>query len=539
MGSRQTGTTGVSGSFTAGNPATGTVTLGNYPAAETFTYRASSPATATYKAKSEARTVTIVRCVKSDNLAYGVGYIDAGSSATPRYYHETTGVGRITKDFGGSGNGGDGGTWSGESWITKYNKTEGHLLQTYIKDVFKIVFYVKAGSSNVTISKLRIRDSYISSDSQGTNGLTGATIIYNGDPANTGLDKNEQQTVEVTLAEPLAQNDFVYVRFSASSSLYGVKLYSAGGDEVTSLAFSGEPEVDKYPGEAPFIRTAVQTTTPILSGGSITYKSSDESVATVNPATGEVTVLAPGRTTITAKLSAFGCFKEATATYSVAVKKCTDPVCTVAVTSGSARKCASESVTLTATAAAGASIQWYKDGAAISGEIGATLTTTAAGEYYATATKVCLQVSNTIEVENLAAPTAVALHDYYYIKAGRPRPAIPLFQLTNVKIDPSSFTMSHPDPAGCSYELREDGIVYLVGTPSASLSASTYDLTVTTANDCGFANASATLELRILEPTAKKQIAWIATGTKGQTLPGTPTASESTSHALYTYLNGF
>ncbi len=541
--------TGVSGSFTAGNPATGTVTLGNYPAAETFTYRASSPATATYKAKSETRTVTIVRCVKSDNLAYGVGYIDAGSSATPKYYHETTGVGRITKDFGSSGNSGSAETWSGESWITKYNKTEGHLLQTYIKDVFKIVFYVKAGSSNVTISKLRIRDSYISSDSQGTNGLTGATVVYNGNPSNTGLEKDKQQTVEVTLAEPLAQNDFVYVRFSASSSLYGVKLYSAGGDEVTSVAFSGEPEVEKYPGEAPFIKAAVQTTTPIHSGGSITYKSSDESVATVNPTTGEVTVLAPGRTTITAKLSAFGCFKEATATYSVAVKKCTDPVCTVAVTSGSARKCASESVTLTATAAAGAAIQWYKDGAAIPGEIGATLTTTAAGEYYATATKVCLQVSDTIEVVNLAAPTAVALHEYYYIKAGRPRPDIPLFKLTNVKIDPSSFTMNHPAPDGCIYELREDGIVYLVGTPSASLAASTNSLTVTTVNDCGFANASATLELHTLEPTAKKQIAWVAIGThldgsdvkptKGETLPGNPDTDKSTSHALYTYLKTY
>ncbi len=533
--------TGVSGSFTAGNPATGTVTLGNYPAAETFTYRASSPATGTWGAKTETRTVTITRCVKSDNLAYGVGYIDAGSSSKPRYYHETTGVGRITKDFGGSGNGGDGGTWSGESWITKYNKTEGHLLQTYIKDVFKIVFYVKAGSSNVTISKLRIRDSYISSDSQGKNGLTGATVIYNGDPLKTSLDKNEQQTVEVTLAEPLAQNDFVYVKFSESSSLYGVKLYSAGGDEVTSLAFSGETEVEKYPGDAPFIKAAAQTTTPIPSGGSITYKSSDESVATVNPTTGEVTVLAPGRTTITAKLSAFGCFKEATATYTIISKNCGDPKCTVAVTTGSARKCASESVTLTATAAAGAAIQWYKDGAAIPGEISSTLTTKAAGEYYATATKVCLQVSNTIEVEDLAAPTAVALHDYYYIKAGRERPDIPLFKLTNVKIDPSSFTMSHTAPDGCSYELREDGIIYLVGTPSTTLAASTYSLTVTTVNDCGFANASATLELRTLEPTAKKQIAWI--GCKGdgknqQPLPGTLDGSQSTDHSLYKYLTG-
>jgi len=539
--------TGVSGSFTAGNPATGTLTLGNYPAAETFTYRASSPATATYKAKSETRTVTIIRCVTANVVSYANTYIS--TSTAPKYYCEAEGIGRITKGKGSSSISASSSSYTGESWATKYCGNSDHSIQTYIGSVFKIVLYLKSGSNATQMSKLRYSDSHIASDGDGTDILSSSQIIYNDNPSQTNITKNNYETVTIILPTPMNKDGWVYFAFSKSVDLWGAKLYSAGGDEVTSLAFSGEPEVEKYPGEAPFIRTAVQTTTPIHSGGSITYKSSDESVATVNPTTGEVTVLAPGRTTITAKLSAFGCFKEATATYSVAVKKCTDPVCTVAVTSGSARKCASESVTLTATAAAGAAIQWYKDGAAIPGETGATLTTTAAGEYYATATKVCLQVSNTIEVENLAAPTAVALHEYYYIKAGRPRPDIPLFQLTNVKIDPSSFTMNHPAPDGCSYELREDGIVYLVGTPSASLAASTNSLTVTTVNDCGFANASATLELHTLEPTAKKQIAWVAIGThldgsdvkptKGETLPGNPDADKSTSHALYTYLSGF
>lgn len=540
---------GVSGSFTAGNPATGTVTLGNYPAAETFTYRASSPATATYKAKSETRTVTIVRCVKSDIVSYAEDITNAGDGAKPKYYCETSGVGRITKGKGSSSFSTSSSTYTGEAWATKYCGSGDHSIQTYQESVFKIVLYVKSGSSATTMNTLRYSDNYIGSDGDGTDILSTSQIIYNDNPGQTHITQNTFETVTIIPPTPMNKNGFIYFKFSSSINLWGAKLYSAGGDVVTSVAFSGEPEVEKYPGDAPFIKTATQTTTLIPSGGSITYKSSDESVATVNPTTGEVTVLTPGRTTITAKLSAFGCFKEATATYSVVVKNCGDPKCTIAVTSGSARKCAGESVTLTATAAAGAEIQWYKDDAAIPGETNSTLTTTTAGKYHATATKVCLQVSDTIEVVNLAAPTAVALHEYYYIKAGRPRPAIPLFQLTNVKIASSSFTMNHPAPEGCSYELREDGIIYLVGTPSASLATSTYDLTVTAANDCGFANASATLELRTLEPTAKKQIAWVAIGThldgsdvkptKGETLPGNPDADKSTSHALYTYLQNY
>lgn len=532
--------TGVSGSFTAGNPATGNVTLGNYPAAETFTYRASSPATATYKAKSETRTVTIVRCVKSDNLPY-VSPATDGKTTTPRYYCETSGVGKIMKDRGGSSISPSSGSYPGESWTTVYLKANNHSIQTYQRDVFKIVLYVYAESNNTHITTLKYSDSYMADDGDGTNILSSSQIIYNNNPSQASLTKNAYETAEITLSSPMSKDGWIYLSFSSSTRVYGVKLYSAGGDEVTSVAFSGETEIEKYPGDAPFIKAATQTTTLIPSGGSITYKSSDESVATVDPATGEVIVRAPGRTTITAKLDAFGCFKEARATYSLVAKKCSDPKCTVAVTSGSARKCAGESVTLTATAAAGAEIQWYKDGAAIPGETGLTLTTTTAGKYHATATKVCLQLSDTIEVVDLEAPTAVALHEYYYIKAGRPRPDIPLFKLTNVKIASSSFTMNHPAPAGCSYELREDGIVYLVGTPSTTLAASTYSLTVTTVNDCGFANASATLELRTLEPTAKKQIAWI--GCKGdgkhqQSLPGTLDGSQSTDHSLYKYLTG-
>ena len=102
--------------------------------------------------------------------------------------------------------------------------------------------------------------------------------------------------------------------------------------------------------------------------------------------------------------------------------------------------------------------------------------------------------------------------------------------------DPGAFTMNHLAPLGCSYELRDDGIVYLTGVPDGSLIATTYDLTVTAHNDCGYADASATLNLRQI---VAGQIAWVADGSKGQTLPGTVAASKITDHVLYQYLENF
>ena len=523
--------TGVTGSFTAGKPATGTVTLNSYPAASTFTYHVESPETSSFKPKTEENTVTIEICETPYNLPYGVGYVDAGSSSHPRYYHETAGVGRISKDFGTSGNAGSDASWSGESWIAKSNKSSGHLLQTYLDGVHKITYYVMAGSSNTTVNKLRISDSYISSDSQGEDGLEGATIVYNNDPTKTGLDKNVQQVVTIILAAPLQENAFVYIKFNNSSTVYGAKLYRAEGDEPTTIAFGGEAEIEKFAADAPFIKTAAQTTTPIMSGGSITYNSSDETVATVNANTGEVTPLSIGRTTITATLSASGCFKAATASYSLTVKKCTDPVCTI---SGSPYKCDGASVTLNATAAAGATFQWYKDGIALSGETSSTLTTNEEGEFYVIATLSCPQESNIITVTNLAAPTAAALHEYYYIRAGRVTPDIALFQLTNA----TSFNMSHDAPLGCHYELREDGIVYLAGVPDESLTVTSYDLTVTAHNACGFADATATMNLRQI---IEGKIAWVGCGDKGGDDPTEKAipASQGTGHTLYQYLENY
>ena len=525
---------GVSSSFTSGNPATGHVTIGAYPSATTFTYQATSPATASYGELTETRTLTINRCETEHQLAYGVGYTDGGSSAHPRYFHETDGVGWLTKSTGSSGCGGSDASWSGESWITKSNKDGVHLLQTYKGNIVKIVYYVMAGGANATISALRMSDSYISGESQGENALTGATIVYNNNPSNTGLTKDAKEVVSVQFAEPLAANTYLYLKFSTSSTLYGAKLYEAAGDLPTSVAFSGPASVEKTYGDANFTQAATQTTAGTQSGGTITYSSSDKTVATVNAATGEVTMLTTGRTVITATLAAYGCFTKATASYELIVKPCDDPECTITITSGRADKCSSEAVTLHATAGDGATFQWYRDGVALPGKTGANLTTTATGVYTVEARKTCLQVSDPITISNLADPAVTALHEYYYIKAGRVSPDIDLFQLTST----TSFDMSRPAPEGCSY-VERDGIVYLTGTPSLSLAADDYDLTITVHNDCGSTTASATLHLFSLETTPKPKIAWVADGTKAQELPGTVAAAKSTSHPLYTYLETF
>ena len=536
--------TGVNGSFTAGNPATGTVALGFYPAATTYTLRATSPETTSHYAHSEDKTITIERCEKDYILSYnnsGNNPVNAGGSAKPRYYCETSGIGRIMKGRTGTSSISlSSGDFSGEAWATTYFASGDHSVQAYLTGVFKVILYVKSTSNNTQITALRYSDTYMENDGDGTDIKTTAQIIYNGDPSQTSLTKNAYETVTIVPPAPMSKDGWLYFNFSSSTQVWGAKLYRPEGTEPTTVAFSGETSIEKFAADAPFIKTAAQTTTPIMSGGTITYKSSDETVATVEANTGEVTPLSPGHAIITATLSGYGCFAQSTASYSLTVKKCTDPVCTITVTAGSENKCSAYNVTLTATAGTGASFQWYKDGGALSGETNPTLTTTANGDFYAIATANCAQKSNVITVTNLAAPTATKLYDYYYIKAGRVSPPIPLFQLTNVDTsDPSAFSMSHPAPAGCSYELHEDGIVYLVGTPATTLTAGTINLKVTAHNDCGFANATATLELRSLETTTKPQIAWVADGTKNQTLPGTVEAAKSTGHVLYQYLQTF
>lgn len=524
---------GMSSSFTSGNPATGHVTIGAYPSATTFTYQATSPATASYGELTETRTVTINRCETEYTIPMSAdAYVDEGSGTTtkPRYHCETSGVGLLTKKLGTGSLSFSSGT---NDVFTHYINEKPFLIQTYRDNIVKIALYINCGTADQTLTGVYSSSTYSTSES-GYTAITPTITYYTGNAVSAKMPYNTAGRIELAFAEPLAEGTFIYIVSPKSMNVYGAKLYEAAGDLPTSVAFSGPASVEKTYGDPNFTQAATQTTAGTQSGGTITYSSSDKTVATVNAATGEVTMLNTGRTVITATLAAYGCFTKATASYELIVKPCDDPECTITITSGRADKCSSEAVTLHATAGDGATFQWYCDGVALPGKTGANLTTTITGVYTVEARKTCLQVSDPITISNLADPAVTALHEYYYIKAGRVSPDIDLFQLTST----TSFDMSRPAPEGCSY-VERDGIVYLTGTPSLSLAADDYDLTITVHNDCGSTTASATLHLFSLETTPKPKIAWVADGTKAQELPGTVAAAKSTSHPLYTYLETF
>lgn len=85
---------------------------------------------------------------------------------------------------------------------------------------------------------------------------------------------------------------------------------------ATTLSFANN-SIDYVLGQTTFTGQKV-TATPNVSG--ITYSSSDQTVATVNATTGDVTVLAKGSTTITATFSGNDDYKPASAAYAINVK---------------------------------------------------------------------------------------------------------------------------------------------------------------------------------------------------------------------------
>ena len=92
--------------------------------------------------------------------------------------------------------------------------------------------------------------------------------------------------------------------------------YTAKTPQVISYAVS---TVAKTYGDAKFVNTLTQTTV----NGTITYASDDTSVATVNPSTGEVTIVAvgDGSAIITATAAETTTHAQATASYTVTAAK--------------------------------------------------------------------------------------------------------------------------------------------------------------------------------------------------------------------------
>lgn len=98
-------------------------------------------------------------------------------------------------------------------------------------------------------------------------------------------------------------------------------------DEV--MVYYGNKPVVKHTQQISFSKTSVECyindtfTEPVLSGNktSVTYSSSDEKVATVDAASGKVTILSAGKTEITATAEESEEYKTATAKYTLTVNK--------------------------------------------------------------------------------------------------------------------------------------------------------------------------------------------------------------------------
>lgn len=136
---------------------------------------------------------------------------------------------------------------------------------------------------------------------------------------------NAQADVKVALTSPVANRYYKIVidmpnTYTANGQywLYSVKYNGTGGVELK------DPEI-KFPASEYSAEIGKAFESPkatSLSSGAITYSSSNTKAATVDAATGEVTLLFPGTTEITATVAGDGTYKADDAVYTLVV---TDP----------------------------------------------------------------------------------------------------------------------------------------------------------------------------------------------------------------------
>lgn len=318
---------------------------------------------------------------------------------------------------------------------------------------------------------------------------------------------------------------------------------------------SGNNRLNKKTSDADFTFTASTTSNTL---GAITYESSNTSVVTVSE-TGKVHMVGAGNATITATLAESGCYKEATASYNIAVTDdCDDEAGTI-----STEDLGCDGIRLTVTghtAAAGVSYQWYKVKAEGSddevGEDQDNYTATTAGEYYVIVTNTgdrhCAKTStNTVVVAAKAAVTASKIVDSWYVKNGRRTPDIALVQTTNTTDFTVAFKGSTTiwDPTnsvstgfgGCPFHMSANGIIYLDGQSSlraVPTGMTVGDTTITiTAKGCGAGNnQSVDIKLHVQAATDYPSVAYVSLGTAAGAVTDT-TAGYYKTAALYKYLD--
>ena len=526
---------------------------------ETIGFHLSLPAISGWNALTSDKQVAYEACDEGAGVG-GMIYLPVKSTQTTaksgmQYYWESTGSGRLASQYGGSAMGAannSSGYKTADSTFYYYAASTGDkwMFQTYVGGVNKVRVVFRAGgalkSSNLTISKFCYDTEYFSS--QGDRQVSIGEVS----PSKASFASGEDGYMEFTVPE-MAANSYAYFQTGSSNiKIYGIVLYSessgSGGSVETDPTWSGglnkdgSSEVEKAQGAANFTYT-ISTTTNTLGG--ITYSSSDPSVAEVNATTGEVRITATGESTqtavITATLARSGCYQPATRTYTVRVagNECTDPIGTIAAED---QGCSGMRLTFSGYAA-GAAIQWYKNGNTIADDGGDAnvYTATEAGSYYAVATLGCARQSNTI-VLAAAEVDADRVVEKWYIKNGRLTPDIKLWtldegsHLVSVAWSPSNATGLNL--AGDIYE--SDGAVYLTGrAPNSNTGADIeYTLTLTINNGCGggsttLSNASKQIKIVHQKNTDKHVLAFVVTGKQNGGFTESIPASQTTSVDLY------
>ena len=366
----------------------------------------------------------------------------------------------------------------------------------------------------------------------------------------------------------LSAGYYVLLAVSGEGYLYGFDVSDGGsGGEPVSPTLtwtpalntdgdwdSGNNRLNKETGDADFTFTVTQD---VNSLGAITYASSNTDVATVNSTTGKVHIAgAAGNATITATMTESGCYEEATATYNIAVvDNCDDVPGTIETTD---LGCSGTQMTVSGHTGegAGATYQWYKDGASIGGATSATYTATAAGEYYVVVTNTgdghCAMTStNTIVVEALSGKQAKRLQTEWYVKNGRRTPDIALVQTGNAKkfivkngetvLWDSSDEDKRTGFGGCGFYLGDDEIIYLKGTqddgsaPSGLTGSTDVTLTIKTVY-CDDAEKDNSVTIHCQAATSYKEVAFVVDGTEGGNWNAV-TSGHADGTALYEYLD--
>ena len=531
--------------------------------AENIPFTVSHAATTNYNAISDEHNVAYSACAgagegSSYNIRVRKAYTKGGPGNNYYYWDNTDGWISSPNPQSSINSAKASSTMATVFDSVSNTNAEAVYVRTYHNNINKVRIYADFRANNMTVTNVYKHNDFYTANSKYA---VSYTAEYNGDDSNENLGTAAQGYVDIILDEMMSENDILLVKFNTSRvrPLGAVITEGSAGSLNTHLQWSGSladgATVAKNTTDAYFTYSASKITENTNTLGTITYSSTNTSVATVD-ATGKVALVAAGSTTIKATLAASGCYKKAEISYTLNVTEvaCAIAAGTLTLTSGSESKCSGDNVTLTLTGfESGATLQW-KDGDTNLSDGGdytitstattSTLTTAKAGTYSVMVTKDCSVRSNRITISNKSTSvSAERIVKNWYIKKGRLTPPIELWSLSE-GTHLSSVAWSPANATGLSGEdlfFEQDGKVYMQGTaPTADNSTGsdiTYTLTLTVKDECNSTTTLSTSDKQIIlyhqKNTDKHVLAFVVTGTeKGGFTEGVP-SNQTTEVDLY------